>query len=61
MDYSKIDNIAFSGIDHKDHPKYCDAYIIDADYNGKEMSKKQLDEINNNSDFVHEKLCEFLY
>ena len=61
MDYSKIDNIEFSGIDPNDHPKYCDAYIIDADYKGKGMSEKQLDEINGNSDFVHEKLCEFLY
>ena len=61
MDYSKIDNIEFSDIDPNDHPKYCDAYICDADYNGKEMSEKQLDEINGNSDFVYEKLLEYLY
>lgn len=61
MDYSKIDNIEFSGIDHKDHPKYCDAYISNADYKGREMGEKQLDEINNDSDFVYEKLMNFLY
>ena len=61
MDLTQVTNIEFSGIDHKDYPKFCDAYIIDADYKGKGMSEKQLDEINGNSNFVHEKLCEYLY
>ena len=27
LDYSKITNIEFKGINHRDYPDYCDAYI----------------------------------
>lgn len=61
MDYSKITNIEFEGIDHKDYPDYCDAYISDADYEGEPMTEQQLEEINENRDFVYEKLMAHLY
>ena len=54
MDYKKIDNIEVDGIDTKDYPDFCDAYIVSADYNGKPMNDKQLDEINEDGDFQHE-------
>ena len=61
MNLTKIDNIEFAGIDHKDYPDYCDAYILSADYDGKEMDEQQLEELNNDGDFVHEKLLNYLY
>ena len=54
MDYKKIDNIEVDGIDTKDYHDFCDAYIVSADYNGKPMNDKQLDEINEDGDFQHE-------
>lgn len=54
MDYTKIDNIVVDGIDFKDYPDFCDAYIESADYKGVPMTDKQLDEINDNGDFQHE-------
>ena len=54
MDYKKIDNIEVDGIDTKDYPDFCDAYIVSADYDGKTMTDKQLDEINEDGDFQHE-------
>ena len=54
MDYKKIDNIEIDGIDTKDYPDFCDAYISSADYDGKPMTDKQLDEINDDGDFQHE-------
>jgi len=54
MDYKKIDNIEVDGIDTKDYPDFCDAYIVSADYDGKPMTDKQLDEINEDGDFQHE-------
>ena len=54
MDYKKIDNIEIDGIDFKDYPDFCDAYIVSADYDGKAMTDKQLDEINEDGDFQHE-------
>jgi hypothetical protein len=61
LDYNKIDNIEFDGIDHNDYPDYCDAYITSADYDGIPMSDEQLDELNENSDFVYEKLMDYLH
>jgi len=54
MDYKKIDNIEIDGIDTKDYPDFCDAYISSADYDGKPMTDEQLDEINEDGDFQHE-------
>lgn len=61
MDYSKISNIRFDGIDYKDHPDYCDAFIESAEYDGKEMTEEQLDELNDDHGFVHEKLWDHLH
>ena len=54
MDYNKIDNIEIDGIDTKDYPDFCDAYIVSADYDGVPMTDKQLDEINEDGDFQHQ-------
>tara|TARA_R100000951_G_scaffold114965_1_gene121559 strand:+ start:3707 stop:3892 length:186 start_codon:yes stop_codon:yes gene_type:complete len=54
MDYKKIENIEVDGIDTKDYPDFCDAFIASADYDGKEMTEEQLDELNEDSQFVYE-------
>ena len=61
MDYTKIDNINIEGIDYKDAPDYCDAFISSADYNGIPMTDEQLDELNENSEFVHDSVYNHLY
>lgn len=61
MDYTKIDNINIEGIDYKDAPDYCDAFISSADYNGIPMTDEQLDELNENSEFVHDIVYNHLY
>ncbi len=42
-------NVKFEGIDHKDYPDYCDAYIIYAESNGVPLTDEQLEEINDSS------------
>ena len=54
MEYKKIDNIEIDGINTKDYPDFCDAYISSADYDGVPMTDEQLDEINEDGDFQHE-------
>jgi hypothetical protein len=61
MDLTKVDNIKFGDIDWDDYPDFCDAFIESADYDGKEMTDEQLDELNENRDFVYEKLMEELF
>jgi len=60
MDYKLIDNIVFQ-YDSKDYPEFTDTLILSADYDGKEMTSDQLNEINEDSEFVYEKLLEWLY
>ena len=54
MDYKKIDNIEIDGINTKDYPDFCDAYIVSADYDGVPMTEEQLDEINDDGQFQYE-------
>jgi|TARA_R110000787_G_scaffold105652_3_gene213139 hypothetical protein len=54
MDYSKIENIEIDGIDTKDYPDFCDAYISSADYDGKPMTDAQLEQINEDGDYQHQ-------
>ena len=61
MDYSKITNIEVDGIDHSDYPDFCDAYIYSAEYDGVEMTDEQLDELNEDSEFVHDCVYNQLY
>ena len=60
MDYKKIDNIEIDGIDTKDYPDFCDAYISSADYDGKPMTDKQLDELNEDGDYVYGHIMDYL-
>ena len=54
MDYKLIDNIEVEGIDYKDYPDFCDAFIASADSNGKPMTDEQLEELNEDIDFVYD-------
>tara|TARA_R100000951_G_scaffold92984_1_gene81503 strand:+ start:159 stop:371 length:213 start_codon:yes stop_codon:yes gene_type:complete len=60
MDYKKIDNIEIDGIDTKDYPDFCDAYIVSADYDGVPMNNEQLDKLNEDGDFVYEHIMDYL-
>jgi len=58
---SKITNIEFDGIYHDDRPDYCDAYIVSAIKDDREMTEEELDELNDDTSFVHEELMKYLY
>ena len=56
-----VENIVFEGINHADYPDYVDAYISSAEKDGIPLTEFELDELNEDSDFVHSKLMEHLY
>jgi hypothetical protein len=60
MNYKKIDNIEIDGIDTKDYPDFCDAYISSADYDGVPMTDEQLDELNEDGDYIYEHIMDYL-
>ena len=59
IDFDKVEILEVDGINHNDYPKYCDAFISQANYNGKTMSDEMIDEINDNyPDFVYIQVME---
>ena len=45
LDYSKISNVFVNGIDMADYGDFCDAYIESADYEGREMTEDELEDL----------------
>lgn len=54
IDYTKIESVEVEGIDTRDYPDFCDAYISYAEIDGREANKEELEELNDNRDFVYE-------
>lgn len=61
IDFKQISNVEVCGIDMKDYPDFCDAYIEECDINGVPATDAQLDAINENFEFVHDQVLEALY
>lgn len=61
MNYSKISNVEVDGIDYADAPDFCDAYISSADYNGRQMTDAELEELSDDGDFIHDAIHNQLY
>ena len=61
FDYKLISNVSLDGLDHSDHPKYCDAFIDSADYDGKKMTDEQLDLLNEDYELVSELVYDNLH
>lgn len=59
IDYSLVSNIEFKGINHRDYPDYCDAYIVSAEYDCEQMTQEQIEMLD--ADFVYEKLMEQIF
>lgn len=54
MKRNQITNVVLEGVDLNDRPDFTDAYIQSADYKGAPMSEEQLEEINEDCDFIHD-------
>jgi|TARA_R110002167_G_scaffold105645_1_gene271596 hypothetical protein len=61
LDLKKVDNVEVDGIDTRDYPDFCDAFISYADYNGIEMTDDQLEALNEDRDFVYSAVENHLY
>ncbi len=61
MEYKHITNVEVDGIDTKDYPDFCDAFISYAEYKGKEMTEEELEVLNYDSDFIHEQVFKKLF
>jgi hypothetical protein len=52
MEKEKITNIVFDGVDHGDCPDYTDVFITSAEIGGRKLTDKELDEVNEDIEFV---------
>jgi len=49
----EVENVEIEGIDFKDHPDYCDAFVANATWLGEELTEEELQIVNDDSDFVY--------
>ena len=61
LDYSKISDIDVDGIDTRDYPDFCDAFISSASYCDREMTPEELEILNEDYDFVYDAVQNHLY
>jgi len=66
LDYSKVHDIEVDGIDTRDYPDFCDAFIAHAtieleDGTFRDATDAELDELNEDSDFVYAAVENHLY
>lgn len=62
LDLRKVDNMEFEGVDFADYPDFVDAFLVAADYDGKELTEEQIDYINDEHyDFVNERVYSSLF
>ena len=61
MDKSKITAIEFEDVDTSDYPDFCDAFISYAELDGVELTEAELIELNEDTDFVYNKLMENIF
>ena len=60
-DLNRLDDIEIEGIDYKDYPDFCDAFIASATLDGEELTEDELDFISDTfPDFVYDKVIESL-
>ena len=61
MDKSKVTAIEFEDVDTSDYPDFCDAFISYAELDGVELTEAELIELNEDTDFVYNKLMENIF
>ncbi len=61
LDYSQIEDVEVDGIDTRDYPDFCDAFIASASYQGREMTDDELSVLNEDSDYVYEAVQQRIY
>lgn len=61
IDLTKIDSVEVEGIDTRDYPDFTDAFISYAELDGKPLTEDQLNDLNEDRDFVYEEVLRHLF
>jgi hypothetical protein len=57
----QISNIEIDGLDHRDYPDYVDAFICNARVDGRLATDEELDQMNDDAQFLYESVEASLY
>ncbi len=62
FDLSKISDVKVDRIEMSDSMDFCNSYISEATYNGREMTESELDDLNNNyGEFVYDAVIKSIF
>jgi hypothetical protein len=61
LEFKKISGVVFEGIDYKDAPDFCDAFVTECLYDGEPASEEVIEEINDDGSLKYELLLNYLY
>ncbi len=53
-----ITDVVVEGVDHKDYPDYCDAYLESAKVDGRKATEDELNELMSDDDLCYDMLYE---
>ena len=57
IETAKLTNIEVNGINRRDYPDFCDAYVEYCEVNGKVATEEELDYINGNMSHVAQEMA----
>ena len=57
-----IQDVEVDGIDYRDYPDFCDAFLVSATYQGRELTEDELEHVqNSNPDWFYEQIEKAIY
>ena len=60
INFKEVTDCEIDGVDTKDYPDFCDAFIARCLYYGEEATEEELESINEQCDYIHELAFESL-
>ena len=61
LDYKLIEDVEIENIASGDYPDFVDAYIASATYKGRDMTEEELELLNEDGEFIYNKVIEHLF
>lgn len=62
IDLKYIDDVEIDGIDYRDYPDFCDAFLVSATYKGRQLTEQELEHVQeSNPDWFYEQVEQCIY